>query len=632
MTREMSTLARAPTEPKRAGIDAALARVVAGAATPPERPSAAFEPVEAPDRQPLVAERRRQWAEAAADGDAVAFGAALSAVGVDDLDRALGPVRLRSGVPLPAWAAFLRDALAASPAAPAPASDPPIPFEEALAPFVRTAAGRLAARVGEVRPASFALDLERDLRAALSLLVSYALTHEFGLFRLDRQTMADRFAPSPESRVLYDRFVGHLLAGDWLPLFEAYPALARLVGGACLDWVERAAEVVERTAADRTALEAAFGPLGEATHLWPMASDRHEGGRTVAGVAFASGVRLVYKPRPLGLEAAFYGLLGWLRERDPAFDLRVPRVLDRGSHGWMEFVRPAPCSESGLDRFYRRIGVLLAVAYALNGSDLHMENLVAAGEHPVLVDVETVMTPVPLVEDAQTTPRSVLTTGILPRAGAEEDTSALTGGGARTFEDVPTWCGVNADGMALVAGVASRKALPNRPGPDTEAVDSGALTEGFAAAYRALVRLRGDLLRSPVWAAFRGQRVRYLPRSTATYTTVLMRSLRLDALRSGVDRWIALAVLSRPMADPTETRDLWPLVAAERRALLGGYVPSFTARTDGTALVLGDGLCEGFFDAPGADRAAQGLNALDEADLAVQLRTIRAAVGGAADP
>ena len=40
-------------------------------------------------------------------------------------------------------------------------------------------------------------------------------------------------------------------------------------------------------------------------------------------------------------------------------------------------------------RFYRRQGALLALLYALEATDFHAENLIASGEFPVLIDLET---------------------------------------------------------------------------------------------------------------------------------------------------------------------------------------------------------------------------------------------------
>ncbi len=70
------------------------------------------------------------------------------------------------------------------------------------------------------------------------------------------------------------------------------------------------------------------------------------------------------------------------------------RVLVRDGYGWVEHVAAAAC-ESGeeIERFYRRQGELLALLYVLDAADIHSENLIAAGEHPFLVDLEALFHP-----------------------------------------------------------------------------------------------------------------------------------------------------------------------------------------------------------------------------------------------
>src|SRR5690606_9751936 len=90
----------------------------------------------------------------------------------------------------------------------------------------------------------------------------------------------------------------------------------------------------------------------------------------------------------------FQRLLTWLNARGAEPVFRTLEVLDRGDHGWVEFVSPAACgSEEEVGRFYRRQGGYLALLHLLEATDFHYENLIAAGEHPVLVDLETLFHP-----------------------------------------------------------------------------------------------------------------------------------------------------------------------------------------------------------------------------------------------
>ena len=93
-------------------------------------------------------------------------------------------------------------------------------------------------------------------------------------------------------------------------------------------------------------------------------------------------------------------LLTWLNTAGAPIILRPLRVLDRHTHGWVECAEPAPCADrAAVTRYYQRAGALMCLAYVLQGSDCHAENLIAAGEDPVLVDCETLLDPWPRAAD-----------------------------------------------------------------------------------------------------------------------------------------------------------------------------------------------------------------------------------------
>lgn len=72
---------------------------------------------------------------------------------------------------------------------------------------------------------------------------------------------------------------------------------------------------------------------------------------------------------------------------------------------WDETIEPEPCATiDDVRRYNLRIGEWLGVAAALGITDLHGRNVCAHGEHPVLLDVETI----------HTGPISPIETGLLP--------------------------------------------------------------------------------------------------------------------------------------------------------------------------------------------------------------------------
>src|SRR5262249_51117927 len=135
------------------------------------------------------------------------------------------------------------------------------------------------------------------------------------------------------------------------------------------------------------------GPLAAAV----TSGDTHRGGQAVHVLTFQSGAKLVYKPRPVAMEQGYYDLVAWLNERGFAPPMKVIRTPGKGEFGWMQFVAPAPSeSETQVQDFFTRMGAHLALAWLLGGTDLHSENVIAHGQHPVPVDLETLFHAVPI--------------------------------------------------------------------------------------------------------------------------------------------------------------------------------------------------------------------------------------------
>src|SRR5581483_7169260 len=201
---------------------------------------------------------------------------------------------------------------------------------------------------------------------------------------------------TPEER--FRSFVQQLCEPSaMLALLEDYPVLARQLITTTEYWLAYTLEILEHLSVDWKeiceTLVVGDDP-GLLTEITFGAGDTHCQGRSVVQLRFSSGFRLVYKPKSLATEVHFQTLLSWLNERGkhPAF--RLTKVIDKGDYGWSEFVQASGCtSEEELERFYQRQGGYLALLYALMATDLHFENLIASGEHPVLIDLETLFQP-----------------------------------------------------------------------------------------------------------------------------------------------------------------------------------------------------------------------------------------------
>src|SRR5512139_934580 len=176
------------------------------------------------------------------------------------------------------------------------------------------------------------------------------------------------------------------------------------------------ARLLDRLGRDRLRLAGlAGGPLDRLVGHRAV-GDPHEGGARVSVLRFASGARIVYKPRPVAPERFWYRLTAWCNERAGRSLLAAPRVLECGEYGWATFLKPAAPRELGeWRRYYRRAGTLLALLDVFEVRDAHHENIVVSGGYPILVDAETVAHPrfAPFTESP-----SLALSGLLPAPGA----------------------------------------------------------------------------------------------------------------------------------------------------------------------------------------------------------------------
>ncbi|MCH0558108.1 type 2 lanthipeptide synthetase LanM family protein [Streptomyces sp. MUM 16J] len=389
-------------------------------------------------------------------------------------------------------------------------------------------------------------------------------------------------------------------------LFARYPVLPGLLAREAHGTARALSELLDRLRRDRTALDSVLLPGACTARLTAVdlgAGDRHGGGRSVAVLRFADGRRLVYKPRPLGLHQCWNGLLDWLRSALPDLAPRGVAVLPRGEYGWAEFVAPTPCAdEAEVGLFYRRQGALLALCHAIDATDLHAENLIACGGHPVVIDVETLFHPAwqpctDVGDDPATAALddSVARTGLLPWVMSTEagdvDVSAFGGGGPDAVPlSVRDWAGLGTDTLRLEPRPAPAPGGANRPTLHGVAVDpldhGGDLRAGFARGYEAVLARAGELTRpGGVLARFAGQPTRVVMRPSHVYATMLAESVAPERLASREAHAAAFAALTEETG-LTHLRDLAPY---ERADLLDGDLPLFTGRTDSTCLTTSRG-------------------------------------------
>ncbi len=519
-----------------------------------------------------------------------------------------------------------------------------------VAPLLAWASQQLRQRLDAIlatdRARPFSIEtVQRTLIEALGMqlapMLERTMVLEMHVARLQNFLVGD--TPAARFAAFLTRLQDRAVA---LALLEEYPVLARQLMTKVEQTTVALIEILQRLVSDWPEIQTMFSAGRDPGHLLEIgigAGDTHRNGRAVAILRFTSGLRLVYKPRSLAIDVHFQTLLTWLNQQGVEPTFRTLAILDRHAYGWVEFVAATPCQTSAeVERFYQRQGGYLAILHLLSAADFHFENMIAAGEHPMLIDLEALFHPDMMDYDPsqpgelaqQALDESVLSIGMLPqrlRFHADAATIDISGIGAAgtqlTPDKLPVWEGVGTDEMHLTRRHIEFTSAGHRPTLNDQPIDvrayAGAVAKGFAQIYRLLLTQRAAFIAmdGPL-RRFADDEVRVVARATRTYSLLLQESNHPDLLRNALDRD---RLYERLWKDVATAPRLARLVRAERQDLHTGDVPIFLARPGATHLwdsrgeQIADLLAES-----GLGRVYRRLDSMGEEDLTRQLWYIHA--------
>jgi len=397
--------------------------------------------------------------------------------------------------------------------------------------------------------------LKRDLQRILQRATRPCLELERKSYSLALVAMG--FQETRTDPQLWEgKFLGRKPSERLFAIFGRFPVLSRLWLQLIFQWRDQVAELLSRLVADRTAFSHAFlggQPAGPIVDMRCGLSDPHNHGRTVMLLRFASG-SVIYKPRSGDGEWEWSSFLHGLNALSFHPRLRAGRVLRRKGYCWMERIEPLPCKDhAAARRFFQRLGGMIGVAYLLRAVDCHRGNIIAAGEHPVLVDAEALWHVDPKAKD-QSPVDLLYRTGFLPgsnRRSLQSRSSVL--GGAITGPHLP-----RIHDKALSAAQYERE-----------------IVDGFCRVWRCVLgtrKRRSAFVRRLGRIGSRKRRRIYWP--TEKYAAIIRASVQPGALRSGVERDLMFSRLcSRRTVTPS-------VVHAEIAALKRLDIPFFVSRAN----------------------------------------------------
>lgn len=432
---------------------------------------------------------------------------------------------------------------------------------------------------------------------------------------------------SQEQDKLWNILEDRLLAGEWAGLFETYPVLAKRIGVTIEQFMSFIEEFFDRFFDKKEMIENHFYdgvPIGRIEGIQGEISDLHQKGKSVLILSFDGDRRLVYKPRSLEIDAAWEDFLRYFNTKKSS--IKAPRCIDFGNFGFIEYIEHRDCgSLEEVKTYFYNAGALMALLHAFGGNDFHMENIIASGTIPVVVDTETLMIPVARYfgkggkddsseEDPDGTledifEKSVIKMGFLPmwqKDGEDKraDYGALTGE-KETMKNLPVFRGKKYPGSGFTDEISG----------------------GFRDMYRLIMSRRDELLSSQRGIRlFKHCRFRMLIRNSQVYGNLLQHIVQPALLKDGFDYSVKTdRLVNAFLYDAHESiiSELITVFRSEKNAVERGDIPIFYGEPDGEGILDEEGmLFDHYFEKSALANARDRISKLDEEDLMIQLQII----------
>ncbi|MBP2100575.1 type 2 lanthipeptide synthetase LanM [Enterococcus rivorum] len=398
------------------------------------------------------------------------------------------------------------------------------------------------------------------------------------------------FPETADEKVRFQEFlVGRFYKkSDVIEFFCDYPVLARLCAETIEFQLENFRELLQAIVESKEELAQIFQVVlpVEVKGIKMGAGDSHDKGKSVAILTFSNDIEVVFKPKNLAIGQRFDHFVQEIKQLEPRFDFYLTTKIVEKNYTFEERLRYSSCqTEEEVIHYYRQFGHTIALVYLLNGNDFHLENVLAFGKYPVLIDLETIIQnhfPLPNVESAlvkvmQNNGESVVMSGLVPiylfEEKAEEDVegaskgiqlSALSGGEQKLPYKVLKLINFDSDNMQFVYQEHITDAAENIPLFKGEKVDFVPYIDEIIAGFKefsTFARHHNNELADLAKEIFSNVLVRNVIKTTQSYGDLLDYSTHPSCMVDYIEReklfenlWMHGYSSAKPV--PYEVRDM----------------------------------------------------------------------------
>ena len=527
-----------------------------------------------------------------------------------------------------------------------------LPFLQIMKPFADFTFNTLKQKLGD----TFNLlneEAEESIRWNYLMLcfnqLNQALFQEFNLFKLRRLGPFAKIITNmsaKDSDKTYKEFVEYFFDKRLEEFFTDYPLLAKLVSISLMNAISHYFNILSRFENDLSEIEATIlnSKSGKISGLQTSLSDNHDSGQSVCIIHFETGLRIVYKPKNLEIDKSFFKLLGYINSLNILPDFFIPKMITRNEYGWVEFIDSSVCkNRDEVERYYERMGCYIFLIYLLNGNDYHLENLIAHGEHPVLIDLETIMhhpvvgksviqgkTAMSIV--ANELGSSVFKTGLLPRWDliGENKVIDISGLGSYGNQEAPyqriEWAETNTDKMHIARANYVIDETANLPMIEGEVQLPNLFLKEIVAGFQTVYNYFQDNKNTITFDSFMNKKIRYVFRSTNDYGILIRQLAQTRNQDNGLSHDYFSDLLSYYVlsSDIPDSPILWKIFLSEKAQLIKNDFPAFYSFTNSKNLIGTDGtIIEEAFEVSAYDRFTDRLKMLNEKDCNKQIEYIK---------
>ena len=488
-----------------------------------------------------------------------------------------------------------------------------IPFIELWKPL-ESWAGNIITQVCKLIPSEICVSenaknaLIRGLYIQLSDLTEQVLMKKFNELRNTNEIMVEimncQHSEDAKHQIPKDQYISFIrdTKTNFENILQQYPVLYLHINTIVNRWETTTRKLLMRISKDENELRKNFNIVSDKIlDVHYSGSDFHNGGEQVLIIHFKSIladnelIKVVYKPRSVGLEIFFYQILkaiGSLQTESVSF---FPVLLDRETHGYSEFVEHRLCTtEKETRNFYINSGKILATLHITGGSDCHQENLIACFDKLLLIDGETLMEPhlrhiyreKENKIDAVGEVYSVTRTGMLPsqiysiKLKRFIDISCLGSPTCEEDEELfakQRWLFTNTNYMMKVDLTDERTCNSCLPAKSQNKCIEYVkyIREGFEKQMK-LINANKDLVKGLATTYCKNNKRRFIQRNTQVYKKLLINLKSPRSLETVNQQFLAIERLVRAYMQSENTPYNWQICKQEVEQLRKLDIPYFT--------------------------------------------------------